>query len=62
MKMFKKLKSFTSHKVLKQATLNFIATRCDNEEIEKQRKYFSGLDQNGDGYISLAELKEGLKG
>jgi Ca2+-binding EF-hand superfamily protein len=43
-------------KKFKQAVLHCIASRCSNEDINKQRELFYSIDINNDGYITLGEL------
>ena len=41
--------------------MNCIAHLCGSEEILESKNFFSSLDLNNDGYITLNELKEALK-
>ena len=45
---------------LKRTTLSFIASRIPEEQIEKLRVAFSKMDKNGDGQLTIDELREGL--
>ena len=56
------MSSFSSANKIQQLTLNFIAHQCDSEEIQEGKKIFFGIDKNNDGYITLKELKEAMKG
>lgn len=38
-----------------------MAHLCGTDEIAESKKFFSSLDINNDGYITLKELKEALK-
>lgn len=38
-----------------------MAHLCGTEEIAESKNFFSSLDLNNDGYITLKELKEALK-
>ena len=40
--------------------MTFIATQCNPKEIEHLKNTFKALDKNGDGNLTLSELKEGL--
>jgi calcium-dependent protein kinase len=53
-------KSYMKSAKLQQAALTAIATQASNEDIKELRELFMSLDENGDGSISLAELKHGL--
>ena len=58
---FKNITSFKACKKLQQATLAFIVHHMSNkEEVEKMRKVFVSLDDNGDGRLTKEELKDGL--
>ena len=46
----------------KRTTLTLIASRIPEDEITSLRLAFGKFDKNGDGRLTLAELKEGLKG
>jgi len=55
-----KLRGFRSHNKLKKAALNIIAGQLSEDKIQKLRDTFMSLDENGDGLLTPAELKEGL--
>jgi calcium-dependent protein kinase len=55
-----KLRGFRSHNKLKKAALNIIASQLSEDKITKLRDTFMALDENGDGLLTPAELKEGL--
>lgn len=55
-----KLRHFQSENKLKKAALNIIAGQLSEERISGLRRAFEALDANGDGQLSLAELKDGL--
>jgi len=46
---------------LKKAALTFIATQISSVEIDNLKKKFESIDRNGDGNITLKELREALK-
>ena len=56
------LKKFQAHQKMKQAAITYIATQVSSKEIEHLKRAFETLDRNGDGNITLKELKEGLSG
>ena len=46
---------------LKRTTLSFIASRIPEDQIQCLRDAFGKMDKNGDGQLTIEELKEGLK-
>merc|ERR1712224_440417 len=46
---------------LKKATLHIIAARLDEPQIKSLRETFAHLDSNRDGFLTAAELREGLE-
>ena len=56
---FGSLKNFRNAEKLKKATLTFIATQCTDDEIGEMSMIFQSLDKNGDGMLTLEELKAG---
>ena len=56
------LKKFQNHLKMKQAAITYIATQISSKEIDHLKKAFETLDKNGDGNITLKELKNGLAG
>lgn len=55
------LRKFQSHQKMKQAAITFIATQISSKDIQHLKKVFESIDKNGDGNITLKELKDGLK-
>mmetsp|Transcript_15505 Transcript_15505/g.32738 ORF Transcript_15505/g.32738 Transcript_15505/m.32738 type:complete len:504 (-) Transcript_15505:72-1583(-) len=55
------LRSFRSTNKLKKAALHVIASQLSEERIKDLRQQFIALDVNGDGMLSVKELKEGIK-
>lgn len=55
------LKKFQSHQKMKQAAITFIATQVSSKDIDHLKKVFESIDKNGDGNITMKELKDGLK-
>ena len=45
---------------LKKTTLSFIASRIPEDQIATLRQAFSKIDKNGDGQLTIDELREGL--
>mmetsp|Transcript_5721 Transcript_5721/g.6132 ORF Transcript_5721/g.6132 Transcript_5721/m.6132 type:complete len:468 (-) Transcript_5721:151-1554(-) len=58
---FGSLKNFRNSEKLKKATLTYIATQCSDAEIGELGKVFHSLDKNGDGVLTIEELKGGLE-
>jgi len=56
------LKKFQSHQKMKQAAITFIATQVSSSDIDHLKKVFETIDKNGDGNITMKELKDGLNG
>ena len=46
---------------LKRTTLTLIASRIPEDQIKQLRDAFSQFDKNGDGQLTVKELKEGIK-
>ena len=57
----KSLQSFQKNEKMKKAAITFIATQISTEEIRHLKKKFEAIDKNGDGNITLKELRDGLK-
>jgi calcium-dependent protein kinase len=60
-KHLERLKSFEKSSKLKKAALSYLASRVDDKDIENEIALFRSLDKNKDGYLTLKELKEGMK-
>jgi calcium-dependent protein kinase len=56
-----RLKEFQKAKKLKKAALTYLASRTSDKDVSEEMKIFFALDKNRDGYITLKELKEGMK-
>ena len=54
------MQSYMDSVALKRTTLSFIASRIPEEHIENLRLAFSKMDKNGDGQLTIEELREGL--
>merc|ERR1711972_864701 len=54
------LRGFRSQNKLKKAALHIIAGQLNDNQIKALRETFMALDNNGDGLLTAAELKEGL--
>jgi len=54
------LRGFRSQNMLKKAALQIIAGQLDETQIRGLRETFTALDANGDGLLTLSELKSGL--
>jgi len=55
------LQSYQNHQKLKKAALTFIASQIDTDELELLKRKFESIDRNGDGNITLKELREAIK-
>jgi len=55
-----KLNNFRSENRFKKAVLQIIAGQMNDDQISQLRETFTAMDANGDGLLSLEELKEGL--
>jgi len=55
------LKSFRVQNKLKKAALQIIAGQLNDNQIKALRETFMMLDRNGDGLLTVNELKEGLQ-
>lgn len=55
------LRNFRSQNRLKKAALHVIASQMNEKEIKALRDTFMALDDNGDGLLTVHELKEGLQ-
>merc|ERR1719281_91279 len=54
------LKGFRSQNKLKKAALHVIASQLGESQIKSLRETFMALDENGDGLLTVNEMKEGL--
>jgi len=57
-----RIATFSNATKIQQIALNFIAHQCEADEIAENKKIFFNIDKNNDGYITLKELKEAMKG
>merc|ERR1719159_2342672 len=55
------LRGFRSQNKLKKAALQVIAGQLGESQIKQLRETFMALDDNGDGLLTAAEMKEGLQ-
>merc|ERR1712166_1524530 len=55
------LRGFRSTNKLKKAALTVIANNLNEDQIKNLRDIFMKLDSNGDGKMTVAELKEGIE-
>merc|ERR1712032_691932 len=55
------LRGFRSQNKLKKAALQCIANSLDDTQIKALRETFMSLDGNGDGCLTVNEMKEGIK-
>jgi calcium-dependent protein kinase len=54
------MKGFRSQNKLKKAALHVIASQLGEAQIKALRDTFMALDENGDGLLTVNEMKEGL--
>jgi calcium-dependent protein kinase len=54
------LKNFQHHQKLKQAALTAIAVHLNPKDVKQLKDTFKALDKNGDGCLTLDELRHGL--
>merc|ERR1719384_577520 len=55
------LEAFGRMNRLKRAAITVIATQLSHAQIGSLRDMFTAMDQNGDGTLTVAELKQGLE-
>jgi calcium-dependent protein kinase len=60
-KMVDNLRGFRSQNKLKKAALQIIANQLNEDQIKALRDTFTVLDANGDGKLTINEMKEGIK-
>jgi calcium-dependent protein kinase len=58
--MVDNLNKFRSQNKLKKAALHVIANQLDEHQLSTLRTTFLSLDKNGDGQLTIAEMKEGI--
>ena len=56
----KNMKNYMDSINFKRTTLTLIASRIPEDQIKTLREAFSKFDKNGDGKLTLNELKEGV--
>jgi calcium-dependent protein kinase len=54
------IKDYIDSVSFKKTTLTYIASRIPEDHIEKLKEAFVKIDKNGDGRLTLLELKEGF--
>jgi len=54
-----RLRGFSNVNNFKKMALHLIAHRLDDQQIKRMKENFFKMDQNGDGLLTLQELKEG---
>merc|ERR1712176_301778 len=55
------LRHFRGQNKLKKAALHIIAGQLNEDQIKALRETFMALDNNGDGCLTVAEMKEGIQ-
>merc|ERR1719238_1729049 len=59
--MVANLRGFRSQNKLKKAALQIIANQLNEDQIKALRETFMSLDANGDGKLTINEMKDGIK-
>jgi len=54
------LRKFQGQNMLKKAALHFIAGQLDTKQIRQLRETFEALDDNGNGQLTVAEMRDGI--
>jgi len=60
-KIVTNLRSYSTLNRLQQLTLGIIAQQCSNSEVRQFQDAFLAFDKSGRGWLSLADLQEGLQ-
>merc|ERR1719454_1899130 len=60
-KFVENLRTFRSQNKLKKAALHVIAGQLNEDQIKALRETFMSLDNNGDGCLTVQEMKEGIQ-
>lgn len=55
-------KNFANHSRMKKAALTAISVQASPDDIRELKDLFKSLDKNGDGSLTMEELRVGLKG
>lgn len=55
------LKTYGNSSKMKKAVMTFICSRMKDDEVSNLKEIFISIDKNGDGHLSLEEVKEGMK-
>jgi len=58
--VIKNLVSFNANTRFKQAVLAMMANQLSDHEVKEMKKTFAAIDENGDGLITVAELKKAM--
>lgn len=55
------LKQYGNTNKFKKAVITFVCSRMKDEDLSVLKETFIAMDKNGDGHLTLEEIKEGLK-
>lgn len=55
------LQGFRSQNRLKKAALHVIAGQMSEDQVKNLREIFTALDDNGDGQLTVSEIKDGMQ-
>lgn len=58
--MIKNIRSYIETINLKRTTLLLIASRISEDEVKALREIFNKLDKDGNGVLTIDELKDGM--
>mmetsp|Transcript_177730 Transcript_177730/g.432413 ORF Transcript_177730/g.432413 Transcript_177730/m.432413 type:complete len:446 (-) Transcript_177730:17-1354(-) len=56
-----RLKKFRVSSKIKKAALSVIAQQLRDEDVQELRRTFQALDENGDGVLTVQEIREGMR-
>ena len=60
-KIIENMQTFRSLNKLQKAIVMYIATQASEREVTRLRQIFTSLDKDGDGKLSMPEMREAFK-